>query len=333
MKRLLYIIPLFISLIVSGQDFQFSQIYSSPIYISPSFAGMTEGIRATLNYRTQWYTAFDYGYNTTGIAVDHNLKIFNSGVGLVMVSDFAGEGLLHREKVGLNYNYNVPLTRGFFFKPGMEFSATYIGISDNFEFGSEMREDNPTNDQLVESSLVNGKMYLDAAISALFISQKYWTGATLYHVMKPNESLTGITSEVPMKYIIFAGGKYDLNGRIGRANEESLTFSAFYRGQAKYDQFDLGISWLKSSIQVGLWYRGIPGFKKNEDNSINQDAIVLVAKYHTKKWGMSYSYDITISRLFADSGGAHEISLYYIFLEDKEIKRRQKKIKVPCPRF
>ncbi len=36
------------------QDPQFSQFYSSPLYLAPSFAGATDGGRGILNYRDQW---------------------------------------------------------------------------------------------------------------------------------------------------------------------------------------------------------------------------------------------------------------------------------------
>lgn len=317
---------------VYAQDPQFSQVYSSPLNLSPSFAGNTNGIRTILNYRIQWYSAYNYGYNTASLSADYNFKIFNSGLGLVLLSDFAGAGMLNREKVGLDYNYNVKLFRGVYFKPGVEFSATYIGLSDNFNFGSELRENNPTNDDIVEGGL-DSKIYFDAAASILLFTRKYMFGATLSHLLQPNESLTGVSEKVPMKFVAFAGGKYDLNGRLGRDDEESISYNIIYRAQDKFDQIDIGAYWYKRSIKIGLWYRGIPGLKQNEDNSVNQDAISLMLQYETKKWGVGYSYDITISRLYSDTGGAHEISLFYVFLEDKELKKRQKQIKVPCPRF
>ncbi|MBK8807612.1 MAG: PorP/SprF family type IX secretion system membrane protein [Bacteroidales bacterium] len=333
MKKYLAYILIFISLTAKAQDAQFSQYYSAPLLLSPCFAGTTNGIRAIANFRTQWYSAFNYGYNTGAVSLDHNLKAFNSGVGLVFVSDFAGSGALNREKIGLDYNYNIALGRGIYFRPGIELSYGYVGISDNFLFGSEMRDDNPVDDEIISSALVDHKSYFDASAGVMFFSQKYWLGGTLYHLMQPNESLSGTAENLPMKFLGFFGGKYDINGRLGRPDEESITYSIIYRAQEKFDQIDIGAYWYKKSFQIGLWYRGIPGFKKNEDESANQDAVILFAKYNTPKWGVGYSYDITVSRLFADTGGAHELSLFFIFLEDKEIKVRQKKLKVPCPRF
>jgi hypothetical protein len=37
-----------------GQDPQFTQFYSNPLYQSPSFTGAVLGYRASLNYRDQW---------------------------------------------------------------------------------------------------------------------------------------------------------------------------------------------------------------------------------------------------------------------------------------
>jgi hypothetical protein len=50
--------------------------------------------------------------------------------------------------------------------------------------------------------------------------------------------------------------------------------------------------------------------------------------------GFGYSYDLSISKLITNSGGAHEISIIYeIASERKKRKRRRSKFIIPCAKF
>ncbi|MFC2152310.1 type IX secretion system membrane protein PorP/SprF, partial [Bacteroidota bacterium] len=56
MKNLIIYICLAVSFVLNanGQDPQFSQFYSSPLYLGPSLAGAAEQSRLIANYRNQW---------------------------------------------------------------------------------------------------------------------------------------------------------------------------------------------------------------------------------------------------------------------------------------
>ena len=62
-----------------GQDPQFSQFYSTPLYLNPAFTGNTIQGRVGGNYRKQWqgipgaFTSYTFFY-------DHNLDRFNSNL-------------------------------------------------------------------------------------------------------------------------------------------------------------------------------------------------------------------------------------------------------------
>jgi len=315
-----------------GQDPQFSQFFYSPLLLGPSFAGTTAGSRLVANYRMQWPT-ISKPFHTSALAVDHNFMKYNSGAGLLLQGDMAGSSLLNRTKVALQYTYNVEITSKFHFRPGIEFSLNRIGIYyDNLIFGDEIYFD---LEESGEERTKDSRLYFDAGASALFFTTRYWVGASFSHLMQPNESITAQeqTSKLPVKTTVYGGGKLELSGRIGRKDEESLFYGALYRAQGKYDQLDLGAYWYKVPIMIGGWYRGIPGFKKNPDNGVNHDALMILVGFKREYISVAYSYDVTISRLFLNSGGAHEVSLSYYFNQDYNLNRRQKRMTVPCPRF
>ena len=77
---------------------------------------------------------------------------------------------------------------------------------------------------------------------------------------------------------------------------------------------------------VGLWYRGIPLYKE----VFNRDAFTLLVGIKSRNMNIGYSYDFTISRLIANTGGSHEVSISYVF-KTKPIKHKPRA--VPCPEF
>lgn len=314
----------------TAQDMQFSQYYASPMDLAPSFAGSTNAGRAVANYRMQW--PFVKTYHSATVAADYNLAIYNSGVGLILASDLSGTSKLMHKKIGLQYAYNVGINKQWGFRPGVELSYNQLGLNmSDLVFGDEIHFNRPTT----EVNILPNKSYLDAAASVLIFSTKYWFGATIKHLMFPNVSMIANSgsSTLPLRTTIFGGGKIDLNGRLGRNNEESIFYSVLYSSQHTFDQFDLGGYWYKAPLVVGIWYRGLPGFKQAPDDAINQDAIILVAGYKRTNLTFLYSYDITVSRLFVNTAGSHEVSVAWLFNQEHQMKKREKRLLVPCPRF
>jgi hypothetical protein len=93
----------------------------------------------------------------------------------------------------------------------------------------------------------------------------------------------------------------------------------------------VGLYYLKNKLTLGLWYRGIPGFKKYADGYPNNDALVFLIGAKHERFSIGYSYDYTISWLRGNTSGAHEISMSYEFCIMK--KKKRKAIQVACPKF
>jgi hypothetical protein len=75
--------------------------------------------------------------------------------------------------------------------------------------------------------------------------------------------------------------------------------------------------------------------RKYAQNINNHESLVFLAGFRQDKFSIGYSYDLTISTLGASSGGAHEISLSYIFapLEPKPKRSKSSKKQLSCPKF
>jgi hypothetical protein len=80
---------------------------------------------------------------------------------------------------------------------------------------------------------------------------------------------------------------------------------------------------------VGMWYRGIP-VKVYKPERTNNDALIFLVGIVHKGISIGYSYDLTISKLTAASGGSHEVTVTYR-VKNKKKKRILKRL--PCPEF
>src|SRR5436190_1623336 len=95
-----------------SQHYQFSQFYAAPTYLNPAFTGANVCSRASINYRNQW-SGIPGTFTSYQASVDHTLKRYNSGIGLVLFNDRAGIGNLATTQVSLLYAYEAKLNKKF----------------------------------------------------------------------------------------------------------------------------------------------------------------------------------------------------------------------------
>jgi type IX secretion system PorP/SprF family membrane protein len=304
-----------------GQDPQFSQFYSNPLYLAPSFAGATGGSRLCANFRDQWI-ALPATFRTYSFSYDHYFAPFNSGIGFLAYRDVAGTGELGTFSLGAQYSYNIKVKNTIFIRPGLHFSYRETGLAFNkLTFIDNVM--NPDGGTSIPNSLSRARD-VDLALSTLVYSKLIWAGVAVDHLLFPNVSLYADKEKVPLKISVFGGVELVRKGRLLKPVDETMTLAFLFKTQAQYTQLDLGVYWHKNPLVLGLWYRGIPPF-----NSQRGDAFVLLVGYKTPQFNIGYSYDMTISNLIAHAIGSHEISVSYKFL----LPRRKKKGGVPCPEF
>jgi type IX secretion system PorP/SprF family membrane protein len=302
-----------------GQDPQFSQFYSNPLYLAPSFAGAAGGSRICANYRDQWVN-LPSTFTTYSFSYDHYFSHFNSGFGLLAYKDAAGTGQLGTLSVGVQYSYNFNIFQSIYIRPGLHFSYRENGIAwDKLKFIEQvMGADNNQPPSLDKTRDV------DLALSTLVYSKRVWAGVTADHLLAPNMSLYAGESKVPVKISIFGGVELVRKSKLLKPTEETMTLAYLFKKQGPYYQLDLGVYWFKNPLVLGLWYRGIPPF-----NSQRGDALILLVGYKTHNFNIGYSYDMTVSNLIGQALGSHEISMSVKFA----LPRRTKKGAVPCPEF
>jgi len=319
------LIVLLPGILLTAQDVQFTQFYASKLYLAPSFAGAIQQDRIALSYRNQWpnlpgtFVSYTFSY-------DHYFSNFNSGVGILVLRDVAGSGDLSTTNFGLQYSYDIKINDYWHIRPGAHFYFMQTGLDFDKLIWNDQLSPGGTGQTSIEQPPLETRADVDFATSALVYSEKYWLGFTVDHLLKPRTSLYGSEEFVPMKFSLFGGAQVVRRGRLLNPIDETLSLAFLFKSQGGINQLDMGVYWFKEPMVIGLWYRGIP-FINNEKRG---DAIAVLAGYKIDNFSVGYSYDFTISRLLASTGGAHEISLIYEF---KTTRKRQRRHMIPCPEF
>ena len=315
-----------------GQDMQFTQFNAAPLYLNPGFAGSTIEHRFATSYRNQW-TAIPGHFVNYAFAYDYNLAEFNSGLGLLFAREQAGTGKMGNTEIGLLYSYHFQIDNKVFIQPGIKFNYITRGVDfSKLIFNDQLaRGGSPTTADDIE---IDNVSYMDLTFGFLVFSEKYWAGVSFNHMNEPNQSLTSGESPLYMKFSAHGGYKFELSeGGRKSLNTSYFNLAFHYKAQQKFDQLDLGAYYTREPFTFGIWYRGLPGLKSYE-GVLNNDALAIILGYKIEDYNLKigYSYDITVSRLAANSAGSHEISLVYEVASKKK-KRRGKRFFVPCAKF
>lgn len=342
-RLFLLVFGFFLFFDLKAQDPQYSQYYAAPLYLNPAFTGSEMLPRVGFNYRNQW-PGLDAQFTTFSAYFDTFLDDYNSGVGLLVMSDTEGAAKLRSFTLAGLYSYELRLGERAYFRPGIR--ASYIrrdiGFFENLVFANQIDRNNPTGPLLPGSDLpglgepVN---LLSLSAGGLFFTDKFWFGVSADHLNQPNQSfLENGISNLPYKLSFHTGYKISL-GTGGYRNDFTHMFkeryivpTLNYKRQGPFEQLDVGAYLYAEPLIIGLWYRGLP-YRPVEQQS-NRDAIVLMVGVNLISGvSMGYSFDYTVSRLGIQSGGAHEISLSFLLADKNQNRIRSRDTILPCPKF
>lgn len=313
-----------------AQDVYFSQFYATPLYLSPSFAGSAHGSRLAMNYRNQWPK---FGsVISTSFSFDHNFKDWKSGLGILVVAGQAGDGKLGTTTIGIIYSYDIKINPRLHIRPGMNFQYAQAGIDFTELYDVTNISSNGNISGFSSFEIMGKNKYFDLSSSVILYTKDYWGGITFDHLFRPVPSLLKIdqaNTRLPIKFSLYGGAKYIYKENKKVGTEESISATFLLTKQSTGNQFNIGLYWNHTPIVVGAFYRGTPLVKNNLGG---HDAIIIMTGYKIDNIKVNYSYDYTISDLAGISGGAHEISIIYLFNAIRAQKKKRWE-PVPCPDF
>ena len=337
MKKLALTLFLALSAISSfGQDAQYSQFYSNPIYLNPAFAGTGQDTRVVLIHRIQWPNLPQAFSNSTA-SIDYNASNINSGFGFIVTNDQEGSAGLTNTTPSFIYSYEANLDNKVVIRPALRFGYSFrsldrtkLVLGDQVDFGID---GTPSQDPQINS--IRLKNHWDIGAGILIYTKKNWFGVGIEHLTRPNRSLLEGEDTLPIRYSFHIGSRYPLQKLVNIGTiVPSIAPSILYRRQGEFQQLDVGASVHLQPVIIGLYYRGMP-FINNDFGRINQDAVILVAGVEYFNFEIGYSFDLNLSKLDpVTGGGAHEFSLVYNFKMPRDpYKTPKRKRKLGCPTF
>lgn len=309
---------------LEAQDPVFSQFVNTPIQLNPALAGSTFSPRITLNYRNQW-PAFSNAYVTYSASYDQYFMDANSGFGTLIMSDVAGDGIYKTNKFSLSYSYNFQFNRDFYVKGGLEAGLTQVSVDwDRLIFLDQIDplrgpfdiSGNPFPTD--ESRPFNlSRTYFDVAAGLVAFTKDFHAGISVKHLNAPDESLIDNNSNfgiVPVRLTIHAGTEFNFSTSYNKTSSMAfISPNIMFIKQGEFYQLNIGAFANFGAFFTGVWYR---------DTFANPDAVILMMGYRVKVVKIGYSYDVTISELSGNTGGAHELSVVVNF--DTRKRRRAK---------
>lgn len=301
-----------------GQDPTFSQFFSNRLYLNPAFAGTSTCPKLTLNYRNQW-PGIDNSFVTYSASFDQQIDEINGGIGVQLMTDRAGEGVLNTTSAAFMYSYQFQVNRKFSIRAGFQATIFQKSIDvSNLRFGDMIDSRRGFVYQSQEQIKDDKVIYPDFSFGMIGFSKKLYFGGAVHHLTAPDEGFLD-QAILPMRITGHFGAKIPLGIR---REDQSWSPNIIFQTQGTSMELNMGNYFSKGPLVVGMWYRAsIKG---------NRDAVVMLLGLETDKLKIGYSYDFTVSQLNGQTGGSHEISISY------SLPCPTKKIRfetISCPSF
>lgn len=306
---------------VKAQDVGFSQFYAAPLYLNPAFAGQTECGRIGLQYRNQW-PGVEKAFRTYKLSYDQHLPAINSGYGFQLMQDQHGAGVFNRTALAAYFASQVRLGLRSSLSAGIKLGALQDALNwEALKFPDKLL--NGTTGELPPD--VTTRFSPDFGAGLLFSWDEYlFAGISADHFNRPYLSMFAQDIRtLPIRWTLHAGWNIyaSQKGYAGR-NDESLLIqpNMLFLQQGAFRQLNAGIYVSKYPFVAGSWFRHT--FK-------TADALQVMIGLAVDKFIVGYSYDITVSGIGLNAGGAHEVSLSWELCIERETKRKIRAIKSP----
>ncbi|MDO8998526.1 MAG: PorP/SprF family type IX secretion system membrane protein [Bacteroidota bacterium] len=312
---------IFAALSFKGQDFHVSHYDVATMYLNPALTGvygLEKGdYRVYVDQRSQWRALGIKPYLTSYIAYDMPCKIKNKSVGLggYIINNNSGIGNYNTLTFMPSASYNVLGDKAKYkhvLTVGLQMGLFYRSTNPN-KLNYDVQYSLNNNGGAFDQNIANNEAYnrvnitrFDANFGLFYryveLNKKArpYAGFTMAHLTRPNESMTGAQSQLPIKWVGNAGCDIKLDEKL------DITPRILFMSQAKAYEFTSGF----------LFY-----YKMNENNTKVfagfdyrlKDACIISLGLKHDNYAVRLSYDINTSYLnkYTRSRGAFEVSLVY----------------------
>jgi len=203
--------------------------------------------------------------------------------------------------------------------------ATVMGVNrklnlDNAVFSSQL---DPIYGNIGPSTFENygdqSTFYADFAVGGIFQFEKNIVTGTIgfaaHHLTRPDQSFTGHTAPLEIKYVAHADFIIDLtqhNTFLGKQKGWKINTGIIYQKQLFMDMYQLGLNVYTSNIYAGVWYKN-EAFQWDTFSSFTFLIGLSVPFTDENRMKVMYSYDLMIYSEYGYVGPTHEITLIFEF--------------------
>lgn len=350
LRRVLFLMLVFISMDMQGQDAVFSQFMTNPIYLNPALAGQYNGTyRISGNYRDQWLGALDNPYHTFAFSGDLRYDIggkFSSkpdiaSFGFLFIADKTNLFDLNTNQIGITGTYSKYLDGRNDQYLSIGFQAGLIQKAVNYENITFQDQYNAINDYTLatgEDLPVNNfavfdlKIGLNYSISPSDRTQ-YMIGASYGHITSPNISFYNndqspnpelIKKEaLDPKLTTYVSADY----KVGYLTNIQPRIVAYLQGDHFQSMLGSNFKFTISKPKRSYFHAGALVRVKNDIDGFSPQAIIISTGYEVKDFIFGLSYDHGINDLLNDRAGMNTIELSFQYFGEAEDSEDT------CPKF
>jgi len=313
---ILSILALWNVMTAASQDLNYTQYFNAPLNYNPAATGLTTGLKGRFLFRDQWpQLPVDFkSYYFSADLGDRSLP-GAGGLGLVLVSDNPGYGMIKTMTMGLTVAIRIPLTAYLTSQVGFKVGFVQKQLTWNdFVFTDQLDRrlgaiyqtnfTAPDGNKRTAADFGAGGILQfsgkDENVSGDF-------GLAVDHLFQPDISfLLTDNSYIPRKWVV--NGDLIINTQLKDPSPLKINIGFLYQNQAKMNAFQVGVNLVKYNIYLGGWFKSaISGLAPNNVLALNAGYRYAFTDDLSVKF--IYSYDIQMSGSLQGTGGAHEISL------------------------
>jgi len=280
-----------------------------------------------LNYRNQW-PSISKGFRTYSLAADRYSEFLSGGLGVIVSMDQSSDIINTLRASGI-YSYHLKISSNTQLNAGFEASFHQQQLNwENLVFADMI---DPLSGSVITSQSIEVppqnqtiNVFDFSGGLVLGIKEKYYIGIAAHHLTRPNLGYYNQTVDSPLeiKYTVHAGGNFVVQDGNYRNDNGKFEISPFviYQRQQQAQQITGGANVSIHPLTIGVWYRY---------SGINPDGLAFIVGFKQRNYKLAYSYDLTLSKIGGNSGGAHEISFAVLICSVK----RNRTGAIKCPEF
>lgn len=299
----------------SAQDVTFSQFYTNPLYLNPAFAGSVGVPRVALQYRNQWHK-FDNAFTNYSVAFDIPVDKLQGGIGLNILNDSQANNILNSLQINMAYSVYLRLSQKFRMHGGLQagFNQNSLKV-DKLVFPDNV-DPNFGNHGVSQEIISDPNFsFVDFSTGILVYSDRIFFGGAVHHLTEPQQSYyTGQENvgRLFRKYTAHFGARLPIYLKGHLRKKFDISPQLIVQQQSDFQQINYGMFATKYGLTAGAWFR--------QNFGLRYDAVIFLVGFVKKNMQFTYSYDLTVSGLWGDSGGTSEVSLAFL-LKDSKKKR------------